>query len=179
MQKLSVNSQSILLIIFFFLLFNPVNAQDEDIDCHNKFDQCNLTFELFLVDSSGEKHRSVFQKEESYNVQVFVTNNSSPKALFISSSQFSQFRLELRKNGEIVSYLKETQDTVTFLNKDYLIGRNISRMIEPNKTELFEMINLSDWYESLTEGVYSLSVEYRPDYKKKFKHIGNLSFEIK
>lgn len=165
-----------------FLISGKLFAQDKENICYIEYDNPNITYEVFFVNSNYEKVVPIFKENNDISVGIFLTNNSYDTAALNLYDRFEQFSLNLTDASKLFSYRKEVQDDVRRLNDktiEHKVFSNILIKVEPYQTEMVKTLKLSDWYETLPKGDYFLSIEYRIGYLHKFKHIGDISFKIK
>ena len=93
---------------------------------------------------------------------VMVTNNSSSQIRDLVLDTYYQNRPTLYKNGELVPYRKETANLVGVKDSDpVFVSIRGGALLEPATTTEIEELNLANWYEPLTSGVYKLTNRHR------------------
>jgi hypothetical protein len=93
---------------------------------------------------------------------VMVTNNSSSQMRDLVLDTYYQNRPTLYKNGELVPYRKETANLVRVKDSDPIfVSIRGGALLEPATTTEIEELNLANWYEPLTSGVYKLTNRHR------------------
>jgi hypothetical protein len=93
---------------------------------------------------------------------VMVRNNSSSQIRDLVLDTYYQNRPTLYKNGKLVPYKKVTANLIGAKDSDpVFVSIRGGALIEPAATSEIEELNLANWYEPLTSGVYKLTNRHR------------------
>jgi hypothetical protein len=102
---------------------------------------------------------------QQIRVKVIGKNESAEEVKVALINFYSQNRPELFRNGKLVPYKPEI---AKILNKtkdaeaDFVrVGRQDFIVLRPYSSTTIEIINLSDWYDSLDSGSYRLTNRFR------------------
>ncbi|HYX30151.1 MAG TPA: hypothetical protein VE863_16535 [Pyrinomonadaceae bacterium] len=95
--------------------------------------------------------------------ELFLTQNSSEDITVMSSWwPYSKYRPELVRDGDLVSYTKETEKLIAGSGKDRWTGSMNISTLAPGHEYLSDYVDLEDWYETpLPVGHYQLTVRKR------------------
>lgn len=113
-------------------------------------------------------------------IYVAVTNTLSEPFVVPQIDEFTQYRLELLKDSQLVPYRKRTARLVKEKQEGEIlsvISMTQSRL-QPNKTRVIQTIDLSDWYEPLAPGSYQLTIRYRPGLVGNWVASPPVTFEV-
>ena len=124
-----------------------------------------ITLRVAVVQDFGEKYTDTpgpYRPNDSITLQIFITQNySEPFSIWSSAGYENDYRLELIRDGEIVPYLKDTQQRVERANRELANGSGASFTFEPGREYRWIQISLLNWYEPLKPGHYQLTVRRR------------------
>lgn len=133
--------------------------RDDSADKVCSFSQCDKGTCIYPIQQADEEEANSDSLKECgrIKVKVTVTNLSNQEDLAMPTG-WQTFRPTLFRNGKLVSYLKEVEDTFQEIDRTSIRTiRGIFR-IKPNEA-YEEILELEDIYGVLEEGEYQLSVE--------------------
>lgn len=94
--------------------------------------------------------------------QLFITQNSSEKIMIWNSvDPYYEYRPELIRDGDIVSYTREAEERVKEAERKPPSGSGAPITMKPGREYDLNFGNLEDWYEPLGPGRYQLTVRKR------------------
>lgn len=103
-----------------------------------------------------------YKEKESINCQSFIAQNSSEQIVIWNELiPFYQYRVDLMRDGDTVSYLKEAKEDVERAERQPPSGSSAPLVMEPGREYSLHQINLKDWYGSLGPGRYQLTLRRR------------------
>lgn len=120
---------------------------------------------LDMVRDDSMKPNEPYRVGQRIRVKVTVKNESADQITVALINVYFQNRLELFRNGKLVSYRSEIAKALrTGEAEGDMIGlgkRDFIRL-QPYSSATVKIINLSDWYDSLERGSYRLTNRFRP-----------------
>lgn len=110
---------------------------------------------------------------------LFLTQ-SLPETITISQAldPYENTRLELFKDGDIVPYSKQAQEVVAERERRPAGGSAGEPKLPPGRECLLKRINLQDWYDSLGQGHYQLSVSRRFAWDGDWVQSTSVTFDV-
>ncbi len=96
------------------------------------------------------------------NFQLSITQ-SLPESIIIWNEMwpYDEFRPQLDKDGDILSYSKEAQEKVDTAERQPPSGSAAPISLAPGREYGWSRVNMEDWYEPLRPGHYQLTVRKR------------------
>ena len=92
--------------------------------------------------------------------RLLITNNSLQRVGFSTADYYQEQRPKLLRDGDEVTYRKKIVELLGTKENDPVGLSSRAASLEPGET-LTEYVNLSDWYDSLKQGHYQLTVRRR------------------
>ncbi|HUS09040.1 MAG TPA: hypothetical protein VMZ30_01150 [Pyrinomonadaceae bacterium] len=108
-----------------------------------------------------------------------MTNISLLPAEIPIDDPYSQNRLLLYKDGDLVAYRKEIDELLKARDKEpseHVMGWRAQ--LGPNESRVIDRFNLNDWYDDLGPGHYQLSVRHRFQIGQEWYESASITFEI-
>lgn len=140
----------------FALLFCVGLVMAITVNSYSQTAEPNVRVVISTVSGSSEKEMAAkdsFKVGEAVQIKVEITNVSNEDVKMPQGLVYS--RPTLLNNGKLVPYHKEASER--FKKGKYITPSNY---ISPNQSQS-EILDLSDYYESLEPGQYQLSLERR------------------
>lgn len=129
-----------------------------------------VTLRLVTVDNSSHETSTPtpFEVGDRMSFQLLITQ-SLPEALDIlrTVSPYYEYRPELVRDGAILPYTEEAQQSVEEANRTPFSGSMSSARLIPGREAIWDRVTLDRWYERLGVGHYQLTV------RKRFVHDGD------
>jgi hypothetical protein len=110
--------------------------------------------------------------------QLFITQNSSETTRLGITSSYYDYRPELMKDGELVSYSENAAARVKTAENYPYSGSVIGITLKPGEENRLAFINLDDWYDSPTPGRYQLAVRKQFAWKGDWVVSNPVYFEV-
>ncbi len=103
-----------------------------------------------------------YKEKDWIGFQLFIAQNSSENVtIWNELSSYYQYRPELLRDGDILAYTKEAQESVRSAETRPPSGSSAPLTLEPGREYDSDRVNLKDWYETLRPGRYQLTVRKR------------------
>ena len=103
-----------------------------------------------------------FKEKEFINCQSFITQNSSEQIMIWNElNLYYDYRVELIRDGDIVSYIKEAKEGIETAERRPPSGSSAPLVMGPGREYSLRNINLKEWYGSLSPGRYQLTLRRR------------------
>lgn len=121
-----------------------------------------------LAPNLSEGQSPIYRAGQAVWIQVSMTNTSSEQLSVAIFDRLAQFRPELTRNGEAVSYREGITQLVEAKNKEPAFGAISAPsvyLIEPSATKQTVTLNLNDWYDTLAPGNYQLTMRFLNPYR--------------
>lgn len=121
---------------------------------------------LDMVRDDSMKPNEPYRMGQQVRVRVIARNESAEQVTFALINVYAQNRLELFRNGKLVPYkpqIAKILDKRKDAESDIIgVGRKDFIRVGPYSSATLEIINLSNWYDSLEPGSYQLTNRFRP-----------------
>ena len=103
-----------------------------------------------------------YKEKEFISCQSFITQNSSEQIMIWNElNLYYEYRVELIRDGEMVSYSKEAKEGIETAESRPPNGSSAPLVMEPGREYSLRYINLKEWYGSLSPGRYQLTLRRR------------------
>jgi hypothetical protein len=100
-----------------------------------------------------------YNLKDHIGLQLFITQNSSEEiSLGNLRWPYYEYRPELTRNGDLVSYSAAAQEKVQRAESEPPSGGVISYKLVPGREDRWAFVNLMDWYDPLVAGYYKLTI---------------------
>lgn len=183
--------KNLILLCFVLVIsitFNA-NGQSKEKECLKnesdnqkqpcRFKDVSLRLEIVDEDLYGEATTNFVVGQKIY-VRVFALQRGEESISFLTKNRFIQYKLVLLKDGVELALLSSVADNTKSALKqeeESMRGGGISILLTPNKETKIGLLDLTEWFGHLEEGIYQLDVEFIID-KQVIKSEAN-AFEIK
>ena len=103
-----------------------------------------------------------YKEKEFISCQLFITQNSSEQIMIWNElNPFYQYRVDLIRDGDVVSYSKEAKAGIETAERQPPSGSSAPLIMEVGREYSLRAINLEDWYGSLHPGRYQFMIRRR------------------
>jgi hypothetical protein len=120
--------------------------------------------DLELVKDDGVKPNEPYRVGRQVRVKLIAKNESAERITIADINAYSQNRLELFRNGKLVTYKPQIAKVVATKDAEadmIGVGRQDFIILRPYSSATIRIINLSDWYGRLDPGSYRLTNRFR------------------
>jgi hypothetical protein len=123
-----------------------------------------ITLRLVCQSKAGEFTDAPppYKEKEFINCQLFITQNSSEQiTMWNELNLYYEYRVDLVRDGDAVSYIKEAKKGIEIAEKRPPSGSSAPLVMEPGREYSLRNINLKEWYGLLSPGRYQLTLRRR------------------
>lgn len=119
-----------------------------------------------------------FKVGDEISFEVSVTNRLNEPIMLIMPDTYRNFRPQLLKGGEPVSYSDAATQFLESRKIMWATTNMRSETLEPGQTRRFGYFNMNAWYEPLKPGSYQLLLKYRLERGMKWVELPPVDFEV-
>lgn len=123
-----------------------------------------VTLRLVCPSKAGELTDAppLYKEKEFISCRSFITQNSSEQiTIWNELNLYYEYRLDLIRDGQVVSYIKEAKERIETAERRPPSGSSAPLVMEPGREYSLRDIYLKEWYGSLSPGRYQLTLRRR------------------
>jgi hypothetical protein len=119
-----------------------------------------------------------FKVGDEMSFEVSVTNRLNEPIMLIMPDTYRNFRPQLLKGGEPVSYSDAATQFLESRKIMWATTNMRSETLEPGQTRTIGFFNMKAWYEPLKPGSYQLLLKYSLERDMKWVELPPVDFEV-
>jgi hypothetical protein len=140
-----------------------------------------VTLRLVCRSTAGEwtDAPAPYKEKEFITCQSFITQNSSEQiVIWDELNLYFEYRLDLIRDGDTVSYVKEAKEGIEIAERRPPSGSSAPLTMEPGREYRLRDLNLKEWYGPLSPGRYQVILRRQLAWNGDWVQSNPVIFEI-
>lgn len=168
------------LVLGFLSIQNPSGGAGQSESIISSIKAKRIQLIAVTVGGENQTIKREYKVGESPMIQLSLVNQSRQNLPLQTHNRFTQFRLDLKRDGMVVDLRPEMTkrlDREAAGDEGFKSVTN-SDPVKPFRTAVIDVLRLDDWYDQLAAGRYFLTVRYRIANSKEMEIVTHTEFSV-